>query len=235
VESIEFRIFHRNGEERWIAHICRPIVDADGHFTGRRASNRDITDRKITEKALHKAQRELERRVEERTLELRTTAKELETKQEELLRHKSMLEAVNMDLLETNKAVSVLARNIDREKDEAEKEIIKVIRSRAMPILEEFQRNKAFKKYRSEIDDLIKSFSKLTPGLKISAEIFTSLSSTELRVAAMIKNGLNSQEIANLLNISMDTVKTHRRNIRKKLKLKNAKINLASYLESNMW
>jgi DNA-binding CsgD family transcriptional regulator len=47
----------------------------------------------------------------------------------------------------------------------------------------------------------------------------------------MIKNGFTSKEIAHLLNISHHTVKTHRKSIRRKLNIKNADINLASYLK----
>jgi len=44
----EVRLVHlrdRQGNERWIEHTCKPVYDADGHFLGRRGSNRDITDR----------------------------------------------------------------------------------------------------------------------------------------------------------------------------------------------
>jgi len=47
--EFEFRIVRREGDVRWIAHACRPVVDTDGRFMGRRASNRDITDRKRAE------------------------------------------------------------------------------------------------------------------------------------------------------------------------------------------
>jgi len=56
----------------------------------------------------------------------------------------------------------------------------------------------------------------------------------ELRIAAMVKNGLTSQEIARQLNISLHTVKTHRKNIRKKLKIQNSTVNLSSYLRAKM-
>lgn len=48
-EEIDFRIVTKEGEERWISHACQPIYSASGKFVGRRASNRDITDRKHAE------------------------------------------------------------------------------------------------------------------------------------------------------------------------------------------
>ncbi|MBF0550705.1 MAG: helix-turn-helix transcriptional regulator [Deltaproteobacteria bacterium] len=61
-----------------------------------------------------------------------------------------------------------------------------------------------------------------------------SLTQTELRIAMMIKNGLSSQQIAHQLFISLETVKTHRKNIRKKLKLCEDRVNLTSYLSSKL-
>ncbi len=52
---LDFRILRKDGEVRWIAHGCRPVFGQDGSFRGRRASNRDITDRKRTEAALLEA------------------------------------------------------------------------------------------------------------------------------------------------------------------------------------
>jgi PAS domain S-box-containing protein len=58
-EAIDFRIRHRNGETRWIAHVCQPVHNARGEFTGRRASNRDITSRKRAEEELRDTNRRL--------------------------------------------------------------------------------------------------------------------------------------------------------------------------------
>jgi PAS domain S-box-containing protein len=51
-EHIDFRIFTRNKEEHWIGHVCRPVFNAEGKWLGRRASNRDITERKTAGEAL---------------------------------------------------------------------------------------------------------------------------------------------------------------------------------------
>jgi DNA-binding CsgD family transcriptional regulator len=61
------------------------------------------------------------------------------------------------------------------------------------------------------------------------------LTPTELQVASMIKKGLPSRKIADRLYISLHTIKSHRRNIRKKLNIQNSGINLESYLRSTMW
>jgi len=52
VEKIEYCILTRNGEERWIEHICRSVFSDDGHYLGRRVSNRDITQRKQAEREI---------------------------------------------------------------------------------------------------------------------------------------------------------------------------------------
>ena len=44
--KVEFRILSRSGETLWIGHICQAVYSKDGRWLGRRASNRDITDRK---------------------------------------------------------------------------------------------------------------------------------------------------------------------------------------------
>jgi PAS domain S-box-containing protein len=50
--EIEFRIIRRDGQERWISHVCQQVLDEDGNPLGRRASNRDITERKRMENEL---------------------------------------------------------------------------------------------------------------------------------------------------------------------------------------
>lgn len=56
------------------------------------------------------------------------------------------------------------------------------------------------------------------------------LTPSEIQIASMIRQGLTNKEIAQILNSSARTIDTHRANMRKKLGLKNKKINLKSYL-----
>ncbi len=55
VGTVDFRIYRRDGQVRWIAHGCRAVFGRDGQFMGRRASNHDITERKQAEQELHQA------------------------------------------------------------------------------------------------------------------------------------------------------------------------------------
>jgi PAS domain S-box-containing protein len=50
VDAEDFRIVRRDGETRWIGHVCQPVYDRKGLSSGRRGSNRDITERKQLEK-----------------------------------------------------------------------------------------------------------------------------------------------------------------------------------------
>jgi two-component system cell cycle sensor histidine kinase/response regulator CckA len=52
VDARDFRIIHRDGETRWIGHVCQPVYDQEGQPLGRRGSNRDITDRKLAQKKI---------------------------------------------------------------------------------------------------------------------------------------------------------------------------------------
>ena len=60
VQDIEYRIQHKNGEVRWIEHLCQPVRDATGQSLGRRVSNRDITERKRADEALRQARNQAE-------------------------------------------------------------------------------------------------------------------------------------------------------------------------------
>jgi len=58
--DITFRIHHKNGELRWIEHLCQPVADAAGNSLGRRATNRDITNRRNADEALRQARDQAE-------------------------------------------------------------------------------------------------------------------------------------------------------------------------------
>jgi PAS domain S-box-containing protein len=186
---------------------------------------RDISSHKET-------QAMLEKRLLERTAEWTETVRRLEEKQQELLVHKQNLDRANKELVKTNTALSVLARNIDRRREELETKIARTVSSKIMPVVEEIREDRLPLKTISKLDILAALLSDLTGGSN-GHEVIVALSPSELRVALMIKNGFHSEQIARVLHTSPHTVKTHRRSIRRKLKIHNS-VNLTSYLRAKL-
>ncbi|MGM0382106.1 MAG: PAS domain S-box protein [Thermodesulfobacteriota bacterium] len=151
-----------------------------------------------------------------------------------LKKREAELAKVNKQLIETNKALSVLAKNLDITKKESEKWVIQRIRSCIIPIIEKLQLDKHVERYRIDLDLLTRCISDLSSDVANDIKIALALSNSELHVASLIRNGMSNQEIARHLYITLATVKTHRRNIRRKLELHNSGINLKAYLKSEL-
>ena len=64
VPAVDFRIVTHGGDERWVAHVCQPVYSDDGRYLGRRASNRDITERVRAEEALRESEQRFRNHVE---------------------------------------------------------------------------------------------------------------------------------------------------------------------------
>lgn len=77
-------------------------------------------------------------------------------------------------------------------------------------------------------NNLIEITTPLLPSARM--DILNKLSPSELRVANLIKQGHNTKEIGRILNLSPQTIATHRHNIRKKIGLVNQKENLFTVL-----
>ena len=60
IPPINFRIFDTEGKEHWLEHICKPVINYNGHFLGLRGTYRDITEHKKTQQQLHFASRVFE-------------------------------------------------------------------------------------------------------------------------------------------------------------------------------
>ncbi len=52
--EVTFRIFHKNGDIRWIWHQCQAVFSDDGTWLGRRTTNRDVTALKQAEEQLQR-------------------------------------------------------------------------------------------------------------------------------------------------------------------------------------
>ncbi len=162
----------------------------------------------------------------------------LETQKAELAYRdeKIKLQDANRQLMETNKALSILARNIERTQKDTEAKIENKIRAAILPIIERLQQNKEVSQtYRRDLKLLMDLVTDLTSSLAVKQEISTTLTLTELRIALLIRNRLTTNEIAKHMHISPETVKSHRKNIRKKLGLINkSNRNLCAYFQAKL-
>lgn len=79
---------------------------------------------------------------------------------------------------------------------------------------------------RTNIEQLVSPVSKTLGGA------YLSFTPAEVKVADLIRQGHSTRDIAALLHTSTSTVAIHRNNIRKKLGLRNRKVNLHTYLNS---
>jgi DNA-binding NarL/FixJ family response regulator len=188
--------------------------------------------KKKMEDKLRKARDELEQRVKERTVELDNALETIKRSKKDLIRRKSALEKLNKELLDTNLALSVLAENIDKEKENLQRRISQEISGKILPIIKGLEKDVHCRKRLAELEVLAQYLNGIVPDAPQVHHLHSSLTEQEMRVAVMFKNGLTSQKIADLLNISLHTVKSHRKNLRKKIGIQKSSINLETYLKS---
>jgi DNA-binding CsgD family transcriptional regulator len=149
-----------------------------------------------------------------------------------LLAHQLRLENLNTQLLDTNRALSIFAKNIEREREEIEKRIALKLRNLIIPMVMKLRDDQALQKYGFQLDMLTTQIEDLTSGFAMDSRVALTLSFTELRIASLVKNGVTTEEIARQLHIAESTVRTHRKNIRKKLNINNAQYSLRNFLNS---
>jgi len=176
-----------------------------------------------SERLLRKANAELEKKVNQ-----------LKVNETELVESKVKLENLNTRLMETNDALSVLARNLDSIRRESERRVLQSTRTLILPVLEKLVQDKGLEKYGPDLTLLMRNVENLSLDFSSGMSSAQPLSASEMRIAAMIRNGMTSEEIAKHLSISLSTVKTHRKNIRRKLNLRNSGTNLRVFIESQM-
>jgi PAS domain S-box-containing protein len=193
---------------------------------------RDITERKKAEKELQDYRNHLERMVNKRTEELARINQDLlaeiakkEEIQAELARRKEDLEKKNIALKE------VLSQ-IEKDKEQLKSDIIANVEHLMIPILRKVKSKatrieaKYIEMLRHSLEQMVSSF-----GRKISDKA-VKLSPREIEISNMIRSGMSSKEISELLHLALKTVELQRVNIRKKLGIAHRDINLTTYLQS---
>lgn len=138
-------------------------------------------------------------------------------------------------LQETNTALRTVMARIEQEKEEIRRDIMMNVEKILMPILQALalQLPPAQNNY---VEILKTNLREITsPFISRLSFSYTAMTPTEIAICSMIRNGMSTKEIAEMRGISEATVNRHREKIRRKLKITNQDVNLATFLQSSMW
>ena len=143
------------------------------------------------------------------------------------------LETKTARLVELNIALKVLVEKRDSDKRELEETIVYSAKNLISPFLEKLRSSGLDERQRTYVDIIESNIDGLfSPFSKGLSSKYLDLTPAEIQVATLAKEGKSTKQMAELLNTSTKTAEFHRENIRKKLGIKNQKVNLRSYLLS---
>lgn len=134
---------------------------------------------------------------------------------------------------EMNVTLRNVLKTIDREKEEMMLTISQKIVTNIIPSVQKLtaEDNPEIRTiYSGIIKDLLAGLTEETGSL--NSVNMAKLTKAEIQICQLIQSGSDSKEIAESMNISFDTVQTHRKNIRKKLGLSGRDISLFTYLNN---
>ena len=138
-------------------------------------------------------------------------------------------------LQEANTALRLVLARIEQEKQEIHRDIKMNVEKILMPILHALaiQLPPSHKKYVEMLQTNLEEIA--SPFISQLSLSYHSMTPTEITICNMIRNGMRTKEIAEMRGVSEATINRHREKIRRKLKITNQDVNLATFLESNMW
>jgi two-component system cell cycle sensor histidine kinase/response regulator CckA len=151
--------------------------------------------------------------------------------EESLQQANDELNRKTVELEDTNTALKVLLKKRDQDNQELRENIYSNYELMVTPFLSKLKTRSAKGNQQNLLDIIETNLNEIVaPFARKLSDPLMSLTSSEIQIATMIKQGYSNKEIAAILNSSKRTIDTHRQNIRRKLKLENKKINLKTFL-----
>ena len=156
---------------------------------------------------------------------------ELKRSEAELKESKEELESKRSSLEEANAALRFLLKQREGDKRDLEERVLFNMKELVLPYMEKLKKSGLNARQISFADVLVSNIHDITSSFanRLSSR-FTNLSPMEIQIADLIKQGKTSKEIADIFSLSVRTIETHRRNMRKKTGIKNKKTNLRTHL-----
>ena len=150
----------------------------------------------------------------------------LKEKEKELKIHSTRLEELTTTL-------RILLNKRAQDKKDMERNLIANVKKLIEPFIEEIKHTNLDDRQKSLLNIIESNVHDIVSPMtrKLSMENLD-LTCAEIRIANLIKHGHTSKEISEILNISLKTVETHRKNIWKKIGIDRKSANLRSFLMS---
>jgi PAS domain S-box-containing protein len=157
----------------------------------------------------------------------RKETEELLRKSEETLRGKTR------NLEEVNTALTVLLKKREEDKKDLEQTVLTNLNDMVKPYLERVRARAKDPKQKDNLAVLEENLNAITSpfSYRLSSR-YLNLTSSEIEIANLVKQGKSTKDIADLLSVSSKTIEVHRLNIRKKLGLSNKRASLRTHLLS---
>ena len=151
--------------------------------------------------------------------------------EEDLRARERELEKKSAGLEEMNTALEVLLEKRSRDKLALEEEIHFTVREMIHPWIEKLKHSRLGDRQLAYLEVIESNLNTIARPLVSSAPSYQlRLTPSEVEVANLIRDGKTNKEIAEMLSLSVKTIETHRKNIRRKLGITHSKTNLRSLL-----
>ena len=205
-----FIMAHPSRIKDYISDYCKKAYIKYDHY--KKIDIPEFFKRKRLQDELSNYKTHLEQLVQERTDNLRKTNQRLE---------------------EANIALRVVLKQMEQKEKINKDNFLINIKQSIVPFLKQLEESGLNKGQQILLDRLQINMNQVTSPLigKLSSK-YLNLTPMEIKVAALVKDGAVNKEIAQVLNVSLNTITSHRYKIRTKLGLRNKNINLHTYLLS---
>ena len=153
--------------------------------------------------------------------------------EEELTKRELDLRRKSRQLGEMNTTLRVLLKQRETDQKELEERIVGNVKELVLPYINKLKKmhlNEDQMSYLEIVEAHMNDI--IAPFLRQLVSQHPHMTAKELQVATLVREGRSNKEIADLMNVSHNTIEIHRYNLRRKLGLQNKKINLRSYLLS---
>ena len=153
--------------------------------------------------------------------------------EEKIRLRESELQAKSQHLEDVNAALRVLLDQRQKDRKEIEATVASNVEELILPYLQQLKTGNLSARESALVETVAANLDSIvSPFIRNINREAMSLSPMELRVADQVREGHTNQQIADLMGVSVNTILTHRFHVRKKLGLKNRKVNLKTYLRS---